>query len=70
MEISSYYMIGDNPEGDIEGANRKGWNSILVGTGLHQGLGNDERHPAMYVVRDMKEAVRLICEKEGLTLEF
>ena len=31
-------MIGDNPAGDIEGANRKGenWNSILVETGVYQ----------------------------------
>lgn len=34
VEIGNFYMIGDNPEGDIEGANRKGWNSILVRTGL------------------------------------
>ena len=24
-KISNFYMIGDNPEGDIEGANRMGW---------------------------------------------
>jgi ribonucleotide monophosphatase NagD (HAD superfamily) len=37
-------MIGDNPEGDIEGANRKGWVSILVRTGLFQGDGNHPVH--------------------------
>ena len=29
-------MIGDNPEGDIEGANRQGWNSILVKSGIYK----------------------------------
>jgi ribonucleotide monophosphatase NagD (HAD superfamily) len=44
LEIINYYMIGDNPEGDIEGANRKGWNSILVRTGLYQGLDGENHH--------------------------
>jgi ribonucleotide monophosphatase NagD (HAD superfamily) len=45
IEISNYYMIGDNPLSDIEGANRRGeenfkkagvnnWRSILVKTGV------------------------------------
>jgi len=34
-EISSFYMIGDNPRSDIKGANvREGWTSILVKTGV------------------------------------
>ena len=28
--ISGFYMIGDNPEGDIQGANKMGWTSILT----------------------------------------
>ena len=28
-------MIGDNPSGDIAGANAAGWNSILVETGIY-----------------------------------
>lgn len=63
-------MIGDNPEGDIEGANRKGWTSILVRTGLFKGPGNDANHPASHVVEDMEEAVRLICRLERLKLEI
>lgn len=71
IEISNYYMIGDNPEGDIEGANRKGWNSILVRTGLFEDKeGNHPDHPAKYVVQDMDEAVRLISKIEGLNLKF
>ena len=58
VEISNYYMIGDNPEGDIEGANRKGWNSILVRTGLFEEKeGNHSDHPATHVVEDMNEAL-------------
>lgn len=34
VEISRFYMIGDNPHGDIQGANNKGWESILVRTGV------------------------------------
>ena len=58
VEISNYYMIGDNPEGDIEGANRKGWNSILVRTGLYEEKeGNHPDYPATHVVEDMNEAL-------------
>lgn len=62
-------MIGDNPEGDIEGANRKGWTSILVRTGIFEsGEPNHEKHPASYVVQDMEEAVRLINKIENIDL--
>jgi ribonucleotide monophosphatase NagD (HAD superfamily) len=33
FEISEYYMVGDNPSGDVKGANDMGWTSILVKTG-------------------------------------
>ena len=49
-------MIGDNPDSDIDGANRRGdsWVSILVRTGVFNGKdkANDERHPAKHVVED------------------
>ncbi len=63
-------MIGDNPEGDIEGANRKGWDSILVRTGLWNGDGNHHKHPAKYVVQDMEEAIELICKKENINFDL
>ncbi|KAI8839891.1 HAD-like domain-containing protein, partial [Chytridium lagenaria] len=31
------YMVGDNPASDIEGANRFGWRSVLVKTGVYAG---------------------------------
>lgn len=34
LEISNFYMIGDTPESDIQGANNMGWISILVKTGI------------------------------------
>ena len=45
-------MLGDNPDSDIDGANRRGdkWVSILVRTGVFQGKGNSDTHPAKYVV--------------------
>jgi len=62
-------MIGDNPEGDIEGANRKGWESILVRTGLWDGHGNHDKHPAKHVVQDMQEAIELIARREGIRFD-
>ena len=61
-------MIGDNPDSDIDGANRRGdqWVSILVRTGVFQLGANSDRHPAKYVVQDMQEAVDLIFKLEGL----
>ena len=67
MQISNFYMIGDNPKSDIEGANKKGWVSILVKTGVFDPNdatssmnGNDIENPAAYVVEDMEAAVALI----------
>ena len=30
VTISKIYMIGDNPAGDVKGANQQGWESILL----------------------------------------
>ena len=38
VEISNHYMIGDNPKSDIRGANQKGWTSILVRSGIFNGI--------------------------------
>lgn len=53
IEISKFYMIGDNPSGDIKGANDMGWSTILVKSGKFtptEGQTNDEKHPADHVV--------------------
>ena len=61
-------MIGDNPDSDIDGANRRGWVSILVKTGIFNAEKeeNSSRHPAKYVVNDMEAAVKLIYQLENL----
>jgi ribonucleotide monophosphatase NagD (HAD superfamily) len=65
-------MIGDNPDSDIDGANRRGdkWVSILVRTGVFQGGENSEKHPAKFVVQDMEEALNLIFKLEGLEFKL
>jgi HAD superfamily hydrolase (TIGR01456 family) len=64
-EITNFYMIGDNPYSDIQGARSSGWKSILVRTGLFKGKENHEIHPADYVVDDVREAVDLILKLEN-----
>jgi HAD superfamily hydrolase (TIGR01456 family) len=69
MEISNFYMIGDNPKTDIRGGNAAGWITILVKTGIfHQTeeFSNDPDDPAKYVVEDFAEALKLICKLEGI----
>lgn len=70
VEISNFYMIGDNPHSDIDGGNRKGWTTILVRSGIFQGLHNDPTHPATYVVDDLEAAVEKIYEVEGLNVRI
>ncbi|KAI9352587.1 HAD-like domain-containing protein [Obelidium mucronatum] len=53
-----YYGIGDNPESDIEGANRNGWTSVLVKTGVYEG----GPHHAKHLVQDVEEAVDIILK--------
>ena len=71
VTISNFYMIGDNASTDIAGANKKGWTSILVKTGIFDPnaatstLGNDRENPATYVVEDFEEAIDLIYSLEN-----
>ena len=72
LEISDYYMIGDNPACDIRGAKNIGWKSILVRTGVFQpsdGQTNDHLDPADYVVQDFSDAISLILAHEGIHAE-
>ncbi|KAL4506008.1 hypothetical protein ABPG72_013769 [Tetrahymena utriculariae] len=69
-EVTNYYMIGDNPQSDIQGANKIGWTSILVRTGVFQGEGNDDQDPAKYVVNDFYDAIKLIFEQEGISTKI
>ncbi|GAO46283.1 hypothetical protein G7K_0516-t1 [Saitoella complicata NRRL Y-17804] len=59
------YMIGDNPQSDICGANGYGWNSCLVKTGVHQGDDNDKENPASEgVFENVFFAVKHALEKQ------
>ena len=66
--ISNYYMIGDNPEIDIKGANECGIHSILVSTGVfdHKKNKNDSKYPAKVVVKDFYEAINYILLRENI----
>jgi ribonucleotide monophosphatase NagD (HAD superfamily) len=69
LEISNFYMIGDNPSADIQGAKNANWKSILVKTGVYtpkEGQENDLDHPADFVVNDFTEAIDLIFEMEKI----
>jgi ribonucleotide monophosphatase NagD (HAD superfamily) len=72
LEISQFYMIGDNPKSDISGGNAKGMTTILVKTGVFQTEastsknGNDSANPATHVVADFREAIDLIWRLENL----
>lgn len=59
----NYYMIGDNPEVDIKGANDSGFHSILVKTGIFKGR-NSKEFPAKTVVNDIKDAIDFILHRE------
>ncbi|KAL4463558.1 hypothetical protein ABPG72_018813 [Tetrahymena utriculariae] len=65
-EISNFYMIGDNPSSDIQGAINAGWTSILVRTGVFKFGENSEQFPAKHVCQNVKEAIQLIFELENL----
>lgn len=68
--LKTLYMIGDNPETDIAGANGMGtpWFSILVKTGCFQEDMNHDKFPADIVVKDVYEAIDFIAKKEGVKL--
>ncbi|KAK8139554.1 hypothetical protein PG984_000677 [Apiospora sp. TS-2023a] len=67
--IKTVYMIGDNPDSDIAGANKyksqmgATWKSVLVETGVYQ-AGTKPNHQPTYHARDIALAVRLALEKE------
>ena len=61
VEIDKYYMIGDNPTGDIYGANLMGWESVLVKTGVFKsGDKLKEEHKPKHLVDSISEALELI----------
>ena len=63
--LERIYMVGDNPEGDIRGANAAGshWVSNLVRTGIFRGE-NDLRDPADFVFDDVNACVAFVMQRE------
>ncbi|RIA84113.1 HAD-like domain-containing protein [Glomus cerebriforme] len=58
------YAVGDNPSSDIAGANRAGWTSILVRTGIFSGKVNDHINPAKHVADNVLHAVEWMFSQE------
>ncbi|OCH89028.1 HAD-superfamily hydrolase [Obba rivulosa] len=63
-ELPQIYMVGDNPESDIAGANAAGWSSILVHTGVYDPRQGPPMHQPTQEVEDVEEAVRWAIERE------
>ncbi|CAL1708220.1 unnamed protein product [Somion occarium] len=63
-EAPSVYMVGDNPESDIVGANAAGWNSILVRTGVYDPEAGPPKHKPTMEVEDVEEAVKWAIDRE------
>jgi len=68
-KLSRFYMIGDNPETDIRGANNAGknWRSVLVKTGIykHEKTKLQNILPTI-ITDDVSTAIDEILEQEGL----
>eukprot|EP00903_Cladosiphon_okamuranus_P011989 g11258.t1 len=70
-KIEAIYMVGDNPSGDIRGANAAGapWVSNLVRTGVFRdptGGGNDAEDPAHFVHDDVRDCVNFAISREAV----
>ena len=71
--LKKVYMVGDNPESDIRGANQyvsemgSKWESILVRSGVYSG--GEPSHKPGIVVGDIWDAVRWGMQKEGAEVE-
>jgi HAD superfamily hydrolase (TIGR01456 family) len=65
-QVERFYMVGDNPVTDIQGANRAGehWFSILTRTGMHTHAVNDTKHPADVLVEDALAGLEWIIQQE------
>jgi HAD superfamily hydrolase (TIGR01456 family) len=71
--IRAVYMIGDNPDSDIQGSknyqSRFGseWKSVLVESGVHV-RGTEPAHEPTHIAAGVKEAVELVLMKEGFII--
>ncbi|KAM0323141.1 hypothetical protein ACHAQA_008991 [Verticillium albo-atrum] len=69
--LKTVYMVGDNPESDIRGANeyqsKQGtdWASVLVRTGVWRADRGDSPYPPTMIVDDVKAAVEWALAREA-----
>ena len=69
-QLKRVFMIGDNPESDIRGANEfessqgTEWTSVLVTTGVFR-AGTTPAYKPKVIVQDVFEAVKWALEQEG-----
>lgn len=74
--LSSVYMVGDNPESDIAGANEfkseegADWCSVLVRTGVWHPDRGEMKHQPRVIVDDVAAAVRWALRREGWKADF
>ncbi|KAH7888320.1 HAD hydrolase [Phlebopus sp. FC_14] len=61
---TSVYMVGDNPESDIAGANAARWKSILVRTGVYDPQRGPPTHRPTHEVEDVEQAVLWALKQE------
>ncbi|TDL22649.1 HAD hydrolase [Rickenella mellea] len=64
----SIYMIGDNPESDIAGANGANWSSILVKTGVYREGSGPPSHRPTLMAEDVEEAITMALRRESVEL--
>ncbi|KAF4620277.1 hypothetical protein D9613_000334 [Agrocybe pediades] len=62
--VPQIYMVGDNPESDIAGANAAKWPSILVNTGVYDPAQGRPTHIPTQHAEDVEEAVKWAIEQE------
>ncbi|EPT04967.1 HAD hydrolase [Fomitopsis schrenkii] len=58
------YMVGDNPESDIAGANAAGWPSVLVHTGVYDPHQGPPTHIPTHQASNVEEAVMWAIQRE------
>lgn len=69
--LRSVYMVGDNPESDIRGANDfrspegTSWHSVLVRTGVWSPERGEPAHPPKMIVDNVAAAVDWALKQEG-----
>jgi len=63
-KIPKVYMIGDNPESDIAGANAAKWSSVLVRTGVFDPQQGPPSHLPCQEVNHVEDAVRWAINTE------